>query len=345
MAVDCADVVYAMRVLYAAENGLPFAMKDPTTRKGNLISNDMTRWDAQPAEKRLRNFLQLIYGVGSTLSLPADTYPTAITPETLGAGSIILTDKAKHHSWTIQNISQTGIPYLLFGSRPARTLLYERNDYPSVPFVFPEGIRAETNAGFRNFRQPQDVGKPVDEVPGFSLEQYDFPPAAFMRTVQKRLQKVAETNQQRLARLYEEVCRAAGERVEAIGKGVAMNAELGSRCMDATQYDDFSTPSRDQRLKDTFLDLANSYQAVSNKKTVLAATRKLVESVLRGANSVRNSNAACRVEVSPGQIMTLGQIYALSVNDKLSNNPHDSHEMRWGLQAGPSAKASSCPTY
>ncbi|CAN5525459.1 hypothetical protein BH10BDE1_BH10BDE1_14980 [soil metagenome] len=343
--MDCADVVYSMRAIFASQNGLPFAMKDPTTRAGTIISNSMTRWDSKSQDQRVRSFIQLIFGVGSTASLPADTYPTAIGPMTLGAGSMIVTDKANHHSWTIQHFSQTGIPYLLFGSRPARTLLYERNEYPTVGFVFPQGIRAETNGGFRNFRQPADVGKPVYDVPGYSLEQYSFPAATFMKTVQKRMQNIEETGEQHVLRVYNEACKGSRERVEIVRGAIQKQGEIGARCMNATEYDDQSTPSRDSRLKDSFKDLAAAYKDALNNRSITAGTRKLVESVLSGASSVSNTNAACLVEISPGTKLTLGQIFAFSVGDKLSNNPHDTLQMRWGLQAGPSAKAKSCPVY
>lgn len=343
--LDCADVVYSMRVIFASQNGLPFAMKDPTTRAGTIISNSMTRWDSKPQDQRIRSFIQLVYGVGSTASLPADTYPTAIGAATLGAGSMIVTDKANHHSWTIQHFSQTGIPYLLFGSRPARTLLYERNEYPSVGFVFPQGVRAETNAGFRNFRQPADIGKAVYDVPGYSLEQYSFPPGNFMKTVQKRMQKVEESGEQHVLRVYTETCKGARERVEIVRGSLLKQTEIGSRCMSATEYDDQSTPSRDSRLKDSFKDLASAYKEAVQNRSLAAVTRKLVESVLSGAASVSNSNAACPIEIAPGRKLTLGQLYSLSLGDKLSNNPHDTLEMRWGLETGPSEKAKNCPVY
>lgn len=343
--LDCADVVYSVRALYASQRGLPFAMKDPTTRAGKIISNEMTRWDLKTSEQRIRYFIQLIFSVGSTASLPADTYPTAISPQTLGAGSVIVTDKANHHSWTIQRFSQTGVPHLLFGSRPARTLLYERNDFPSVGFVFPEGIRAETNAGFRNFRQPQDVGKPVSDVPGYSLEQYSIPANSFMRTVQKRMQTTQETNEQHVMRVYQSACDGARERVDIVKNGVAKNESIDSRCMDAQEYDDNSTPSRDTRLKDSFKDFAAACSDVNCAKSLSPATRKIAQSVLKGAASASNTNAACMIEIAPGRKLTLGQVYAFSIGDKLSNNPHDTLEMRWGLQAGPSAKAQNCPVY
>lgn len=343
--LDCADVVYSLRIVFSAAHGLPFVMKDPTTLSGPMISNDMTRWDSKTPEQRLRSFIQFVGGVGSTASLPADTFPVAIGPATLGAGSIILTDKEKHHSWTIQQFSRTGIPMLLFGSRPARTLLYERNEYPSVEFVFPRGIRAETNAGFRNFRQPEDVGRPVHEAKGFSLEQYGFPANRFMATVQKRMQQIQETGQQRAVRVLAEACKGVRERVDIIQAGVQKNAQLGSTCMNATQYDDHSTPSRDQRMKDTFKDLLAAYKDSITNKSLGNSVRRQVESVLSGEASASNSSATCMIEISPGTKLTLGQVYAFSMGDKLSNNPHDTLEMRWGLQAGPTAKARSCPIY
>lgn len=343
--LDCADVVYAMRILFASHHGLPFAMKDPTTREGKIVSNSMTRWDDKDPDQRVRSFIQLINGLSSTASLPADTYPTAINPTTLGPGAIILTDRANHHTWTIHRFSQTGIPSLLFGSRPARTLLYERNEYPSVGFVFPQGVRAETDAGFRNFRQPTDIGKPVYEVPGYSLEQYGFPAVGFMKSVQKRMQQVEETGEQRVVRVYTELCKAARERVEIVRGSLDKQIAIGSRCMDATEYDDQSTPSRDTRLKDSFKELALAFKEATDNRSVSAATRTTVESVLSGAISGEDVHAACPVEIAPGQKLTLGQIYASSLAGKLSNNPHDTLEMRWGLAAAPSAKAKSCPVY
>lgn len=346
MIMDCADVVYAMRVIYAAEHGLPFVMKDPTTRAGTPITNEMTRWDSRPEGERLRPFLNLIFGVGSTMSLPADTYPTAISRATLGSGSIILTDKDKHHSWTIQNFSKTGIPYLLFGSRPARTLLYERNDYPSVGFVFPNGIRPETNAGFRNFRQPADIGKPVHEAQGYSLEQYSIPTnGGWMRAVQKRMQQVAETHEQRVVRLYNEACIGARERVDIVRAAIKLDQSIGSRCMSAAEYDDQSTPSRDQRLKDAFNDLSLSFKNAMGNGGLSVGARKLVESALNARASAADPDASCLVEIAPGKKLALGQIFGYSMANTLSNNPHDTLEMRWGLAKGPSAKASSCPVY
>lgn len=343
--VDCADAVYTMRAYFASLNGLPFAIKDPTTRRAEaVISNSMSRWDSQPQLERVRRFIKLLYSVGSTATLPNDSYPTAIGPATLHAGSFILTDRANHHSWTIRLFSQTGIPHLIYASRPAKPILFERKDYPSMSFVFPNGIRAETNAGFRNFRYPEDIGRPVHEVPGFSLEQYDISPRGFMRSVQKRMQNVAETHEARVSRLLVDACSGVSERVEAVRLGVARNLELGSTCMNATEYDDHSTPSRDSRLKASLEDLAASYQEGLNARALSSEMAAKLKSVVSGAGPA-NASMPCAFEVSPGKTLSLGQVYKAIIADKLSNNPHDTLEMRWGLARFPSSKAKSCPVY
>lgn len=343
--VDCADTVYAMRTYFASQNGLPFVMKDPTTRAGKLVSNEMTRWDAKPQDQRVRSFIQYIFGLASTASLPADTYPVAISRATLGSGSMAQTDAANHHSWTVKKFSETGIPHLVFGSRPARTLLYDRYEFPNRDFIFPRGIRAETNAGFKNFRQPSGVGLPVSQVPGFSLEQYQIPANGWAKAMQKKMQTIEETAEQRAQRILTEACKGAKERVENVTEGVKFNDSIGARCMNAQEYDDYSTPNRDSRMKATFQDLADAFKSASNGKNLSNKTRSQIQSVLSGQASAINAAATCVVQVSPTLKLTLGQIYDLSIGDKLSNNPHDPLSMRWGQEKGPSAKAKSCPVY
>jgi hypothetical protein len=344
VAMDCADTVYSMRLIYSSLNGLPFAMQDPTG--SGVISNEMSRWDSLPADKRLRAFLLYIFEMGDTASLPNDTYPVAPNRESVTSGALILTDRLSHHSWTIKYVSNIGVPFLLFSSRPARTQLFERYEFPSMEFTFPNGLKPERNAGIRAFRQPAWIGKPVWQVPGYSLEQYQLPYDKWISTMQRRLALQTETAEARASRILTEVCKGASERVDIIRLGVATNARIGSRCMNSQEYDDYSTPNRDKRMKDGFIALEEAYRDAVNVGTFSNVTLKQkLESVLSGENSKGDLNAFCTTEIAPGVTMTLGQIYARSLGGKLSNNPHDTLEMRWGLQVFPSSKAQSCPVY
>jgi hypothetical protein len=339
--MDCADAVYAMRLVYASQKGLPFVMKDPTGG-GGVISNEMKRWDHLPEGERKRAFLLYVFAVGSTASLPNDTYPTAVSRQAITSGSLILTDSKTHHTWSVRYISRTGIPFLIFASRPARTVFFERFEYPSMEFTFPNGLKPERHAGFRYFRQPQHIQKPVWQVPGYSTEQYEIPYRSWQRTLQTRLQLQEETPEEKVARILSDACRAAGERVEVVNQGHDLNVRLGSKCMNGTQYDDYSTPSRDARLMATFQELSIAYREARGRMG--GELLKQVDSVVMGDRGSKDQ-AYCSQTVAPGVVMTLGEIFERSMGGKLSNNPQDPVLARWGLQAHPSSKAKSCPVY
>jgi hypothetical protein len=171
--VDCADAVYTMRYAFAAENGLPFAIKDPTGGS-TLLSNQITRWDSEAPEQRKRSFLQYLFDAVSTQSMPRDTYPVAVSRQTITSGAVLLTDASSHHSWTIKYVSETGIPFLVFSSRPAKSIMFTRYEYPTTSFTFPTGLKPETQAGFRAFRTPEQLGLAVWEVSGYSLEPVSY---------------------------------------------------------------------------------------------------------------------------------------------------------------------------
>jgi hypothetical protein len=349
--LDCADVVYSMRIIFSAENGLPFAMKDSTGGR-NPISNAMSRWDSVADQgQRVRRFLQFIYGVASTHSLPYDTIPVAITREHVRPGGLLRADKLSHHSWTIKDVLPTGILHLVYSSRPAKTTILHKIGLPSTGFLFKGGLKPEREAGFRYFRQPKYLGKPAWEVPGYSLEQYQIPAATWRAEIQKRIQTIAETADQKLRRLLNDVCQGARERVVAVGEALDQLRRMApNACMNATQYDDFSTPNRDERLQAAFDDLAAAYREITATRVpvstaLLHEARDVVErddSTLGGAPVETTS---CAVEIGPGHFLSLGEVRKRSLGGLLSHNPHDPIELRWGDRTGHSARAKRCPTF
>lgn len=342
MKVDCADAVYSMRYAFAAEHGLPFAVLDPTGG-GKVISNtSMTRWDSAAPAARKRAFLAYLYGVVSTKSLPNDTYPVAISRATLGPGTVLRADQKSHHSWTIKYFSQTGVPFLVYSSRPAKTTLLTRFEYPTTGFTFPLGLHAETKAGFLAFRLPADLRKPVWEVPGYSLEQYSIPIGSWAKTMQGRMKQIDETPDQQATRMLESACKSAEERVTAVKEGLAYLAKIGKRCMNATEFDDHSTPSRDARLRGSIDELAAFDQANAEQKILLdPAIQSRIDHLLRGAGAA----PFCELQVSAKYRLALHDVYESFLAGRVSWNPHDPVEMRWGLEKGPSALAQSCPVY
>lgn len=346
--LDCADTLYSMRIIYSYYNGLPFAMKDPTGGK-KLITNEMTRFDNLPKDKRVRAFLQFVYGVGSTQSLPADTYSPRISRETVKSGSLIRTDQRSHHSWTIKEVLPTGIPHLIFSSRPAKNVLQVRIGQPSMEFTFKGTLDPSRQAGFRNFRNIEDLLKPEWEVAGYSDEQYHFPYKQWQSIVKKKLALVEETGEALLKRELDLACTSARERVESVNEGLTFLAKnASSRCLNETEFDDYSTPNRDLRLKNAFEELRDSYREIEQSPAELS---KLPHELVLQVQDVLSDTPTpgqsgyCPVDIAPGRTLRLGEIRKRSLEGTLSSNPHDPFEYRWGDRAGNSARAKKCPSF
>lgn len=97
MVLDCADAVYAMRYIFAANNSLPYAINDPSGGRGT-ISQSATRFDKLAPEKRKVAFLKYINGIVSTQSLVRDSYPLATNRDAIHAGVFLRTvqDRITH---------------------------------------------------------------------------------------------------------------------------------------------------------------------------------------------------------------------------------------------------------
>ena len=351
--VDCADAVYTMRLLFSYNNGLPFAVKDPSSSR-NVISNEMKRFDSIAAgDARLRAFAQYLYGMLGTSTLADDSYPVAIGRETIHSGVFIKTDKATHHSWTVHDVDRNGVPFLLYASRPAKTVLLERHGYPSAGFLWGQqdlqGRQIDANlqtagdvasgVGFRMYRYPSDLQKPVWQVPGYSLDQYQIQRLTYARSIQRALQITQESPGEHAARLLKEACAEATERIASVQDAIKAMSRSSSSCFSASEYDDLSTPSRDSRAVAVFQDLVSTYR--SNSSSIGGTTGARIAAIV--AN--RDDGSYCPLRIGSGTTMTLGEAVNFALKDRWSSNPNDTLLARWGRERSPSSRAASCPTY
>ncbi len=351
--LDCADAVLTMRLLFAYENKLPFAIKDPSSNR--LISNDMVRFDSIVSEEeRFRAFAQYLYKMISTQSLPSNSYPVALNRASVHAGVFIRTAQASHHSWTVKDLDRAGIPYLIYASRPAKTTLFERHYYPSMGFLWGEqdlnGDQISANlqtpgdaasgVGYQMFRYPQDILKPVWQVPGYSLDQYQMNRIAWGKTAQRALQINSETPEESALRLLGQACNEASDRIAAVrDAATAMSRKTPNYCFNAQEYDDLSTPSRDSRTVGVFRDLLAIYE--TGRTAFSPTTLEKIERVVLN----RDPGEYCSLRIASGKRITLGEAVSLAVAGKWSSNPNDSLLARWGKEASPTEHAQSCPTY
>ncbi len=341
--LDCADAVYSMRLIFSAKHGLPFVIKDPTGGS-RTITNEMSRWDSQSQSQRLRSFVTYIYGISSTRSLPNDTYPVAVSRQAMGAGALILTDVKSRHTWTVKYMSETGVPFTLSRSLPPTTPMFEHYEYPPAEYVFSGGLSPERNAGFRRFRQPSYIGRSAWEVPGYSTDQYKIPLNNWNNTMQKKHALRAETTEERMTRLLEGACRAGRDRALVVGMGDRYLSQMSNTCMNDTQFDDYSTPSRDKRIKMSFNELTREAQMSQGKLS--SSLQAKIDNVLIGESSADSSanlpSPYCQVTIGSGLNLTLGQVYERLLEGKFSSSPHDTLKMRWGFAQFPGDRAKRC---
>ncbi|MGZ3773185.1 MAG: hypothetical protein ACXVCY_06410 [Pseudobdellovibrionaceae bacterium] len=358
---DCADTVYSMRIIFSYENHLPFIIQDPTA-SGNTLSNKMSRWDSLSSVNRVRNFLLFMYETVSTHSLPNDTYPVAISRETIHSGGLMMTTKKNHHSWTLKEMLPIGVPHLIFNSVAGSQAGYdlkERQSWPNPEWVFEGDFSTSGNAGFRYWRPAAYLNKPVWQVPGYSEEQYHIPLNKWVSYVQNRLAVSKESDSQMLTRILRSVCDGITERVPAINEG---NDYLKSHsgCMDYETYDTYSTPSRDHRIFDDLMSLRRSYRQIlrTNRghqlhadlvqqlnKIFPAITKSTEAEASQMEQQAINGFSLCVTEYSANKKMDLAEFKRRLFSGTLSNNANDNIDVRWGDVHGPSDRARRCPSW
>jgi len=253
---DCADACYDMRVIFAYEHGLPFVVS-ARAADGSRISNELRTWDHLPQEDRLRAFIAYLHDRTSTQTIPDDTYPIAMNRDSFKPGVIYVHPKS--HCFQVTKVSEYGVPTTLSSTVPrvVRELYPEHN--------FPAFVPADTRHyrdGYRRFRWPEHIGLPVTQVPGFSDEQYRLAQSkgldyiSFTDALLERFGSKREPAPLRAQRFMYNLCYYARQRVEIVQDALDYLGRVQSRgrqCLTAAEYYDYSTDSRDRRLKDYFL--------------------------------------------------------------------------------------------
>jgi hypothetical protein len=226
--VDCADLVYSNRIIFSYENKLPFSMVNPVSPRGALVTNQLTRFDKTPEGiQRLRKFLIWAYDLVGSSSIVLDTY--SIPFKDVGTGTIIVTTKKNHHSWTIVDISKTGNPTLIFNSTVGRESGFEiqkRETWPNPAWVFEPEVdkndetksiniyKPGSYAGFRYWRPLEFLKLPELQVPGYSEEQHTVGIAKWRTLAQKAKAKMKEKVDEVVMRLLKDACADFQQRID-----------------------------------------------------------------------------------------------------------------------------------
>ena len=346
---DCADAVYLMRLVYSYEKKLPFVIHN-AHKRGRLITNKMRTWDKLPPQKRMRKFMEYIADVTSTKTLRHDTYPIALND--LKPGDIYVAPGV--HSYQIVNITETGVAEVMASTTPKAPRFLSR--IASFPFYVPED-RKHKSDGYRRFIQPQNIRKSMKKQPRYSAEQYKIAAdvhynyVAFTDVIARRLGKRPEAVPEKTLRLLIALCMYANDRSVYVYDALWHLQEMkkkGRRCMNRSEYDSYSTPSRDKRLAAFFRSVKHHLdktwkQNPNHEAQIIAATifRKDPPPPLQ----TKLTNDFCMVQMSLGEdyYMSLRELRQNLEQGKVISDPHAPLQARWGI--GDQKYVPRCRTY
>lgn len=348
---DCADAIYLMRAVFSYENKLPFKVHY-LDKKDKYITNNMTNWDNLPEDQRFRAFSLFMNDRVGTRSLPRDSFPIELAQ--IKAGDLYV--EPGTHSYAMTGVTDTGVTAIMSSTTPASpknmTQLY------SFPFFIPKDTVRKTD-GYRRFKWPRNIDKPAHQQPGYSDEQYeiaqrvglDYVP--FTDIIAQKLRRREEPLEEKTMRLMHSLCSFAKERVNYVNDGLAHIEKLkqeGSRhCMNAKEYDYYSTPSRDKRLFRFFKEVEkiaySGGQLTEDEMNAQVLARTIFHPELP-EGLLNQLDSFCGLAIYPQdetKHINLRQLWQVMSAGKVSSDPNAPFDNRWGLSDR--NYVGSCQTY
>ncbi len=318
--VDCADVPYAVRWIYSRISHLPAAA---TTKDGKLIGHWSTNFKHLPThlewqrDRRFHSALLQMLTETTTRTLPYDTYPIKINPDSVTPGTIFFVTES--HSGIIGRIVIDGS-----SAHPLQT--WEAS-YPiklqkliERDFLTP---RPESTiySGLVKFRWPIfENGNwkylSPKEYPFYSLEQYSGSflegSSDFVDAVAKRIDPNSYDPWEKMEKVLKTTHRYLMDRVPIVLEGYKRCYKGG--CPEGSiSWEIYSTPGRDGRI---ILLMDHLYQIIETNKLNKDEVKKRMEEI--------------SIPIKQGASVTFYHVF--NNYHWLSSNPRDSIEARWGLK-------------
>ncbi|MDO9182739.1 MAG: hypothetical protein Q7U04_10035 [Bacteriovorax sp.] len=353
VSTDCADTSYAFRAIFAFEHNLPFAIYNPSGSRGTnkTINNRLNSWDKNPtnAQRLVAMINEIGDSVGTENLAYFDTFPIAI--KSITPGSVFMYKiKARfgnfiRHTYNIKGINPVGTFDVIYSTQAnkahglplIRRKDKEMDNMPNSPF------------GFKKFRWPEHLGVELSQIPkelGPSDEQFSLAQTLgeveFFKFVTKTLANTSESKGQRMTRLFKSVCSEAQARIDYVNQGLNHLKEINNKCMNYEEFDAYSTPARDQTLKELFEKYQQAYTEVVDAHEINTVSANLVEfsEIIFGIKNADNLDLlhACPIQYRATMRIDLKVLWKRILKGSLSSHPNDSVEARWGESSSNTTK-------
>ncbi|NUN06612.1 MAG: hypothetical protein HUU57_12725 [Bdellovibrio sp.] len=334
---DCADAVYAARIIFSARHGLPVKFTDPT-KSGAYLTERMSRWDALPETERLLRFIDYIADLGSTYTLELDSYPVDISLEAFRPGVIFLSPHLNEaeqratgfrggHAEYVKSVTDTGFVEVISSTSPrlVRTLSVSKNPY-MAPLL--------ARGGYRALKKPQDFGQRNSELPFYSLKQFEIGGWAPLKIITRKqifqwheeIRRTLRTRvpsfDERVEIVTDSICSLLKTRAILVYQGWSLVSKNDRRCLTGDLQDEFSTDSRDRRIRDAYLQVHDLYDW--KKRT------SPQEPIAGNVSDAQDKLAACSIQHWPGRSISAWEVYRRVMANMLVSSADYAPAVRWG---------------
>lgn len=244
------------------------------------------------------------------------------------------------HALLVQNVRSSGAIEFIQSTLPKKV-----RDLSKIYEI--ELLPTNNQLGFRRFIQPQHIGKAANEsFQGYSTEQFteigreiytnnncngdNFGSPncnnngetrskrrnikQFRKDVMERLATQAETDEERNERVVNTLCGAIRQRADVILTAEPKRLAYGGSCMDLGAYDSYSTPSRDEQIRQFIKQLS----FWGNK------TSKLLQKC-----------GSVKIDLT-GTMYPIESLVSNFRSGKYSSNPNEKILVRWGFESASS---------
>jgi hypothetical protein len=337
---DCADAIIAAKVIFSYENKLNFKLKT-SSYNTDIISQEINKFDH--IDDQLEKVKSFIHYLGSSIGTEAlarfNSYPISpkdIMPSDFYVSRWTSNGKFVRHAYMIKNVLPTGHLTLYSSTTPVK----ERE--LDVREGMPLHILSGSPWGFKRFL-PLEIN--FDTPSDYSDDQYDFLREAgedfFFSRVLDELKVEEDTLDLNLKRRVKNLCSQLKVRKREVLNTQRYLRRISNRCMNYSEYEEHSTPSRDKSLLNGIKRLMYGWKKIRKSEHVSKVSSEVVialDHILRKNDSseARESlNKLCKIDLTLKEnevSFNLKNFFDLMLQSRISSHPNDSYEKRWGLR-------------
>jgi hypothetical protein len=259
IATVCVDVPYALRYIYARIRFLPQGSHSAGGYEFGNWSKSFAGLPRNPnwaKDQRFRAALNSLIGTLQVRNIPYDTYPIKIWPKDgmLRAGTVFSNES---HSGIVFSLDRSAFFPILtaYSTLPPAVRKLVLINYEEE-LTYDDIGRGLTNWNW--WRRDPATGRyvvvPDEQMPGYSMEQYDYP-----EELAQKLQEAYSIARTDINMAFDEAFRSLHNEMEmrigVVRDGYNAYHNRGDRSTGSVVYDFYSTPGRDARIRRQFADL------------------------------------------------------------------------------------------